>query len=144
VSAPASGEDAGDDLGAQERAMPTRTATAETFNDLLAEHDIILLDFWADWCGPCHQFSPIFEQASDRHDDVAFAKVNVDEQQELAATFGVRSIPSVVAIRERVVLFNQPGVLPGEAVDEILDRVRELDMEQVRAEVDQPDAPPPA
>lgn len=117
--------------------MAIETATAETFNDLLVEHDIIMLDFWADWCGPCHQFAPIFAEASERHDDVCFAKVDVDEQQQLAAEFGVQSIPTVVAIRDRVVLFSQPGVLPAAGVDQVLEQVRELDMEAVRAQIEQ-------
>jgi thioredoxin 1 len=117
--------------------MPIETATAETFDELLSDNDIILLDFWADWCGPCHQFAPIFEEASERHDDVCFAKVDVDEQQQLAGEFGVQSIPTVVAIRDRVVLFSQPGVLPGEGVDQVLGQIRELDMETIRAEIAQ-------
>ncbi len=115
--------------------MPTTAVTADSFNATVAEHDIVLLDFWAEWCGPCHQFAPIFEAASERHPDVLFAKVNADEQQQLAAEFGVRSIPTLTAIRDRVVLFSQPGVLPGEAIDELLGKIRELDMDEVRAEV---------
>ena len=115
--------------------MPTTAVTTDSFNATLAEHDIVLLDFWAEWCGPCHQFAPIFEAASERHPDVLFAKVNADEQQQLAAEFGVRSIPTLTAIRDRVVLFSQPGVLPGEAIDELVGKLRELDMDQVRAEV---------
>ncbi len=117
--------------------MPIETATAETFDELLSDNEIILLDFWADWCGPCHQFAPIFEEASKRHDDVCFAKVDVDDQQQLAGEFGVQSIPTVVAIRDRVVLFSQPGVLPGDGVDQVLEQVRKLDMDAIRAQIAQ-------
>lgn len=115
--------------------MATQTLTAEALEETLDAHDIVLLDFWAEWCGPCHQFAPIFADASDRHPDVLFAKVNVDEQQELAASFGVQSIPTVAAVRDGVVLFSQPGVLPGDALDEVVAGVQDLDMDTVHAEL---------
>ena len=115
--------------------MPTVALTNDTFQPTVDEHGIVLVDFWAEWCGPCHMFAPTYESASERHPDVVFGKVDTEAEPELAARFGIMSIPTLVAIREGVVVFSQAGVLPAESVDLLVEKVRELDMEQVRAEL---------
>jgi thioredoxin 1 len=104
--------------------------------DTINNNDIVVIDFWAPWCGPCQTFKPIFEEASERHQDAAFASCNTEEQTELAAMFQIRSIPTLVVFREGIGIFGQPGMLPAEALDELMDKVRELDMDDVRAEVE--------
>lgn len=113
--------------------MATVNLTAESLQQALNDNDIILLDLWAEWCGPCHQFAPIYEEASERHTDALFGKVDVDSERDLASQLGVRSIPTLVVVREGVAVFNQSGVLSGEAIDDLLNQVRELDMEEVHA-----------
>jgi thioredoxin 1 len=113
--------------------MPVRQLTSETVNEMLNDRDTVLVDFWAPWCGPCRVFKPVFEAAAERHGDVVFAACNTEEQPELAAAFGIRSIPTVMAFREGVLVYSQPGALPAEAVDELLRQVRALDMVEVHA-----------
>jgi len=96
---------------------------------------IVLVDFWADWCGPCQMFAPIYEQASETHDDVVFGKVDTEAEQALAAGFGIRSIPTLMAFREGVLVFAQPGALPEPALQELIGAVRDLDMDDVRRQV---------
>ena len=95
----------------------------------------VLVDFWAEWCGPCRAFAPTFEAASEKNEDITFGKVDTEAQQELAATFGIRSIPTLMIVREGVVLFSQPGALPGNALDDLIDQARKVDMEEVHAKV---------
>lgn len=123
--------------------MPTVELTADSFSETVTDNDIVLLDFWADWCGPCKTFGPIYESVSENHDDIVFGKVDTEQQQELAAQFGIQSIPTLAVIREQVVVFAQPGVVPAEALEDLITQVRDLDMEDVKAEA-QPGAAPDA
>ena len=115
--------------------MATINLTKENLESTITNNDIVIIDFWAEWCGPCKMFGPIFEEASNRHPDVVFAKVDTEQEQELAAYFQVRSIPMVVAFREQVGIFNNPGLLQAPQIDEILGKIKALDMDQVRADI---------
>ena len=113
-------------------------ATKENFAEIIENNDIVVLDFWAPWCGPCQSFAPIFEAAAEKYKDrAAFVKVNTEEQQELAAHFQIRSIPTLMVFREQIVVFAQPGVLPESALSQLLEQVEALDMDEVRREIAQ-------
>ena len=116
--------------------MAVTQLTQTNLDDTINNNDIVVIDFWAPWCGPCQTFKPIFEQASEKHEDAVFASCNTEEQSELAAMFQIQSIPTLVVFREGIGIFGQPGMLPAEALDELMGKVRELDMEEVRAEVE--------
>jgi thioredoxin len=116
--------------------MATIELTKETFQDTINNNDIVFIDFWAPWCGPCKSFAPIYESVSEKNDDVVFAKVNTEEQQELAASFQIRSIPTLMILREQIVIFSQAGMLPESAMDEIVAKTKQLDMEMVKAEIE--------
>jgi thioredoxin len=116
--------------------MATVKLTTDNFEKTLADNEIVILDFWASWCGPCITFGPIFEKASEKHDDVVFGKIDTEAEQELAGSLGIRSIPTTMIFREGVLLFNQAGVLPEAGIAEVLDKARELDMDKVRADIE--------
>ncbi len=115
--------------------MATVNLTEENFNQTLEENDIVIIDCWAEWCGPCKSYGPVFEKVSDEHPEIVFAKVNTEEQQALAGYFQVRSIPTTIIMREKIGIFQQAGALPEEGLKDIIRQVKELDMEEVRKEV---------
>jgi|SRR5581483_87415 len=113
--------------------MPTQEITKDTFNDTINNNDIVLVDWWASWCGPCRSFAPVFEEASGRHADIVFGKVDTEAQPELSAMAGITSIPTIMAFREGILIFSQAGALPGPTLEELIGKVRDLDMAQVHA-----------
>jgi thioredoxin 1 len=115
--------------------MATVDLTKENFEEVVTKNDLIIVDFWAAWCGPCKGFAPVFEAASEKHPEVIFAKVNTEEEQELAGHFAIRSIPTIMVFREKVVLFSQAGALPAEGLESIITQAQALDMEEVRADI---------
>lgn len=115
--------------------MATVDITQDSLGQTIAENDIVLLDWWADWCGPCKQFAPTYEAASEKHEDIVFGKVDTEDQQMLAASAQISSIPTLMAFREGILVFSQPGALPASALDQVIDAVKGLDMDEVRAEV---------
>ena len=117
--------------------MATVELTQDNFNDTVEESEIVLLDFWAEWCGPCKTFGPIFEKVSEQHDDITFGKIDTDEQQALGAAFEIRSIPTIMAIRDGVMVFKQAGVLPEAALEDLIKQVKDLDMDEVKQEIEE-------
>ena len=115
--------------------MATIELTKDNFDQTINGDKTVIIDFWAPWCGPCRGFAPVFEKASESHPDVVFAKINSDEQQELAGAFNIRSIPTLMVFREKVVLFQQAGALPGQALEQVLTQAKSLDMAKVHAEI---------
>jgi thioredoxin 1 len=109
--------------------------TKENFEQVITGNDMVLVDFWAPWCGPCRSFAPVFEQASEKYPHVVFAKVNTEDEQEIASHFQIRSIPTLMIFREKTIIFSQPGALPGSALDQLVEQASTLDMEQVRRDI---------
>ena len=113
--------------------MPTTEITKDTFNDTINNNNIVLVDWWAEWCGPCRSFAPVFEEASEKHADIVFGKIDTETQPELSAMARITSIPTIMAFREGILIFSQAGALPARSLEELIGKVRELDMEQVHA-----------
>jgi len=115
--------------------MATTHLTGETIGDAVKDNDIVLVDFWATWCPPCRMFGPIFEAASEKHEGIVFGKVDTDAEQELAAELQINSIPTLMAFRDGILVYNQPGALPAPALEQVIDAVKGLDMDEVRKQI---------
>ena len=114
--------------------MATIDISTENFEQTISANDIVLVDFWADWCGPCKRFGPIYEKSSEQHGDVTYAKVDTDANPQLMNDFGIQGIPTLMAFREGVLVFNQAGALPGPALEQVVTAVKNLDMTEVHAQ----------
>ena len=120
--------------------MPTVELTKDTFEETIVNNDIVLVDFWAEWCGPCKMFAPTYEKVSENHDGVVFAKVDTEVEQELAAYFQIRSIPTLMIFRDQIGIFSQPGALPEAALEDPINQTKSLDMDAVRKEIEEQSA----
>jgi thioredoxin len=117
--------------------------TQENFHQIIGGNNMVIVDFWAPWCGPCRSFAPAYEAASEKYPDIIFAKVNTEEQQALAGYFQIRSIPTLMIFREKIIIFAQPGALPASALEQVIDKAKSLDMNEVRREIEKESANAP-
>ncbi len=115
--------------------MAVMNLTSANINETIENNDIVIVDFWASWCGPCMAFKPIFHKVSEKHPDIVFASCNTEEEMELAAMFQIRSIPTLMIFREKILIFAQPGMLPEDVLEDLIGKVLALDMDEVRAEI---------
>jgi thioredoxin 1 len=115
--------------------MSTVDLTLETFDETIRENEIVLVDFWAEWCGPCRSFAPTYSAVAEENPEIVFAKVDTEDQQQLAGAFGIRSIPTLMIFRDQVLLYSQPGALPRSALNDLIGQVQELDMDDVRRQI---------
>jgi len=120
--------------------MSTLALTADTFEEHVKKPGILVIDWWAPWCGPCRAFAPIYEKAAEKYADVTFGKINTEEQPDLAGTFQIQAIPTLMVFRDQVLVFARPGMIPGAALDDLVEKVKALDMEQVRREIAEQEA----
>ncbi|MEN8148137.1 MAG: thioredoxin [Campylobacterota bacterium] len=116
--------------------MATVDLTEANFSEIIENNNIVIIDFWAPWCGPCQSFAPIYEKTAEQYPDIVFGKVNTEDEQALAGQFQIRSIPTLIIIKENIAVFQQPGVIPEEGIKDVLRQVQELDMDMVRKEVE--------
>lgn len=121
--------------------MATLELTNENLVDTINNNDFVIIDFWAPWCGPCQSFGPVYEEISEKYDDIVFAKVNTQEEQEIAAQFNIRSIPTLMIFREQIILYSEAGALPGSAFEELIGKAKEIDMAEVQKQVAEQQSP---
>lgn len=120
--------------------MATIEVTAENFNDVINNNEFVIVDFWAPWCGPCKGFAPVYEELSEKYPDIVFAKINTEDEQQLASEFQIRSIPTLMIFREQIILFSQPGALQGSQLEQVIEQAQGLDMEDVKKDIEKQQA----